>query len=219
MCEVEKIYNKLAIAAAIEKVKQKKISEYTQKFFTRCKDECPSDMANVSLEEFACSTANWNPGKCNIGEQAQCYYMAKNKFPKICPLAKKPSKKVSEKSPLYLSQDAGGSLSVTHSKSNIDGVKSFDAISEDDKCVNLFIFKTVDIGEFSVSEGGGHQDNVRDELKRFISVAKDATLTFNSKPVQILIVVDGRSSKTIIEQCKEALGNSSLIKIGNSEEL
>ncbi len=161
MRSVENIYDALAIEAALKKVKEGTISPYTKNFFTACKHAEPVETKDLSLEAFANGTSNWNPGKCGIGEKAQILYCKENKFPLIETLSTLGDASIS------FCKDTDGTLYLSQgSESNITNVKSFDAYNPiiTNNAIELFMCKTVDIGTFSTSTGGGHQKSVKSEV-------------------------------------------------------
>jgi len=197
---VEDIYNKLAIEKTIEKVKESNISPYTRKLYEECKSQLPG----ITFEDFAARISNWNPGKTLIGEKAQLSYLTQNKYPKIKKLAP------SGKHCISLHKIPNNFL-IKNGKSNIDGIKSFDAINDDGGKITFFILKTVDIGMFSDNMGGGNQDNVSNELAFIIDKLCNNDFIFNNKPVDITIVINGRSSKEIMTACQKIVSNNTAL--------
>lgn len=196
MSKVEDLYNNLAIEKTLEKIAEGSISDFTTRLYDECK------IGDMSLEKFAALTANWNPGKCGLGQKAQLLFLGQDKYPNIVGLSN------AGKKAIHLYEDNKGSLKIGVGKStNIEGIKSFDAADYDTNKTTFFILKTVDIGKFSDNEGGGHQDNVLIEIKTFIKKAAGNELSFNNKSVDVVILVDGRSSKKIITRCQEILDN------------
>ena len=207
---VEALYNNLAKSKIVEHVSRRVISEYTRRQYEACKD-CIGDM---TLSDFAAFSCNTNPNKSGIGQAAQIDILSQKKFPNIKGLpnhGKQSIKLTSVNGTLTVKECAG--------KSNLGGIKTFDAIVEEKNENILFVLKTVDLGVFSENEGGGHQDNVQDELARLISVIGSNKLVFKGKPVRVFILVDGRSSDEIVAYCRNIMVSGSIITMGNCEDI
>lgn len=200
---IENEYNQLAIQAMINKANERKISNYIMNFYNSCKDK----LNGMSLEEFAAYTSNYNVNKSNIGEKCQITYLRKNKFPSIKPLPNKGKDSIS------LQLDFDDSIFINNGKTNLVGIKSFDAIADN----KLFILKCIDFGEFSESIGGGHQDNVKNEIKNIINIIGDQKLYFNNNEMEILILINGRLSQNIIDDGKKLIMTNSSITINSCE--
>jgi hypothetical protein len=209
MSEVEDLYNELALKAALQKIKNGVISDYTISLYNNLKRVFPDEMKNISLEGVACFTANWNPGKCNIGEKSQIETLQK-KYPTFKKLSS------SGKNSITLYRN-GETLTAIKGigKSNIIGIRTFDAVKED----ALYSLKTVDIGQFSDNVGGGGQDKIQTELDTLIDTVKGKKLLFQNKEMKLIIAVDGRSADNIIANCQKIIGNSPNIIIGKCEAL
>jgi hypothetical protein len=192
---VERLYHSEERKLFIERAKQATISDYTKTAYADCK----SALGNMSLETFAARTANFNPGKAGIGQQVQMDYLRKNKFHKIEALSP------SGQSAIFLYDNAGVLALREGIKSNINGVKSFDAIEETAKTIRLFVLKTVDVSSYSDNIGGGHQKNVEIELTTMIEAIGSNSLSFKKKPVEIYILLDGKSASPMITRLKANL--------------
>lgn len=213
MSKVEELYNKKARKLALEKVKEGKISN---KVVLEYQDLCahhPDEMKDISLERFAALLANWNAGKYGIGEDSQLEVL-KEKYPNLEELANKPDEVKRRYLSLHKFED--DSLGIFEGKkSNITGVKSFDAYENR----KFFILKTRDIGMYSDNTGGGHQDNVQAELLILINELKNQDVYFRGEKATFFIGIDGRKSEKLINICREAASGCSNIIIDNVENL
>lgn len=207
MATVSEIYNEKAIEIFVGAANKKKISSYVQRAFEKCK----AKLGDMTLEEFAAYTSGIIPNRSGIGEKSQ-FEVLEKKIPGLECLRN------SGKEAVRFSKKNDRIVIVKGEKSTLGTIKSFDAIQETDNEVIFHIWKTVDIGDFSDSIGGGHQDNVRNELETLISFAKGHRLTYNGKRVSFAVLIDGRSSLSIIEHCKGVLGKCENIVISNSDE-
>lgn len=205
MDKVEELYNKKAIECMIKRAKKGEISP----FIIGAWNDCTTRLPGMDLKEFAAYNSNYSPSKEGIGEKAQLELLKADHYPLIEGLPKNGKNRLSL-------QEANKVISIIRGKkTNISGTKSFDAISEDALKVILFVLKTVDIGKWSESIGGGHQKNVCDEIERLISVIGIDALSYNGKPVEIKVLIDGRSSAPIIAICKKLIKSGSIITIGS----
>lgn len=206
MDKIEDICEKLACEAAIFKVKNSGISDYTNNLYMACQRHIPEDMVGISLEKFACYTTNWNAFKCGIGEKAQLQLL-KEKFNSIKKLPNR------GKDAISLYRDTDNSIIIKKSKSNIVGIKTFDAFYECDEDITFCILKSVDLSTFSNSKGGGHQDNVRNEIIQTIKLVNDKKFSYKNKSVKIRIFISGKGADAIILHCKKILHNSIYLTI------
>lgn len=208
MSKVESLYEKLACEAVLSR-KGCGISNYTKNYYEKCRDLYPDQMNDWSLEQFTCDIANFNPGKCNIGEKAQISIIQE----------KNPSfKKLSVRGKYSLSlQKENAELVINNKKTNISGIKSFDGIDPENRI--LYVLKTQDIGGFSDNEGGGHQDNVFTEIQRILLTVGNTTLTINGYPYKLFIIIDGRSAVKIIQNLQPFIQNSEMITVCQTEDL
>lgn len=199
----------MAIDEFVKKASEGMISEYSKNAYSVCKPY----LGTLSLEEFAARTSNYNPNKAGIGEKSQLEFL-ESKFPSI---KKLPSH---GKDSYALFKLANGRYTIIKGeKTNLGGVKSFDAIADLPNEVIFFILKTVDIGPFSDSTGGGHQTNVQDEITNIISHARQQKLTLDKKPVKIYVVVDGRSASNIIAAARKASNGCTHIVINEGKNI
>lgn len=204
---VEELYVEAAIVEFVKKAQEGVVSDYIKNAYMMCK----SQLGNMTLQEFAAFVANYNPNKSGIGERSQINWLRTNKFPSLEKLSNR------GKEALSLFRQSNGKLDVVKGKkSNLNGVKSFDAYELTQKVVNLFLLKTVDIGPLSDSVGGGHQTNVQDEVVNFINHIRQQKLSFAGKDVKVYIVIDGRSADTIIKAAQAAANGDPNIVINES---
>lgn len=216
MSIVEEKYNELAILAAIKKVEAGQISEYTVSFYEACKKYKPNFDEHCTLEQFAARTANWRPGQAGIGEDAQIEAI-KIVHPDFKGLNN------SDKGSIFLYNDNGQMIVRKHSKkiskTNIKGTKTFNGMNTLKDIIELYFLKTIDIGKFSKSTGGGHQNNVRDEIIKLLENIVNKSFTFDNKPVHFVIMIDGRSAPDYIKDCKPLIHPNDNIRIGTFEDL
>ena len=208
---VLEIYNRLAIESFINKAFKKEISENIKNIYDKCKDH----LNELSLQDFAAYISNYNPNKAGIGEESQIKWLEANKFQTIKQLPNH------GKNSFSLYYEINGSLTIKNTKSNLTGIKSFDAIAfiPNKNEVAFFILKTVDIGLFSNNIGGGHQKNVQDEIISLIEVIRNQNILFDNKLVKFYIIIDGRSADKIIKNAQKAANNDNNIIINESEKL
>jgi len=196
--DLESLYHIEAVKCFVAKANKKEISPYLKRAYAASKETFEQSGNNISLEEFAAYNANSNPNKSGIGEKCQILFLSQDKYVGIKALPNNGNsciKICTEKGKIVLKQGK--------EKSSLQGIKSFDAIHENEEEITLFVLKTTDLGIFSDSIGGGHQDNVRIELLNLINALKGILLSFNGKNVQVAIIIDGRYAASIIEACKK----------------
>ena len=182
---VEQVYDGLAVDALVAKVEAGQISEYVRSQYNACRGRLPN---NIGLTDFAAKTSNWNPNKGGIGQKAQLHVL--RRYDRHITKTKERGE-----GSIKLSKSNDGTTQIIQSglPSTIKGVKNFDAIREYDDVIRLFVLKTIDIGTFSVSQGGGHQDNVAAEIDILAEHTRGKRFVFNGKRVEIVVLVDGRS--------------------------
>jgi hypothetical protein len=209
MSILDPAFDEEAIEIFVKNVIDKKISPFMECAYQKSKNKLPE---GTTFEMFCSCNANTNPNRSGIGQKTQIDFL-KSKF--------NSAKKLDDrgKNCVTLSKGIGGKVYVTKGKSNINGVKSFDASYEINNELILCSLKTTDLGTFSKNIGGGHQKNVSTELKQLIMLVKNKELFFEEKKVKIHILIDGRSSNKFILECKELMKNSSTISIGRCEDL
>jgi hypothetical protein len=182
---ISKKYRKFHIEAVVRKVSTREISPYIIAEYDACRVHLPDD---IDLVHFAAYHCNFNTNKCSPGEKAQLSaLMAFDPQITKLPARGEGSIKLTK---------VGDTTRVVRSseKSTIRGIKSFDAMREYEHMLRLFILKTIDLNPFTTNEGGGHQDNVQAEIGLMADAVRGKRLTFNGKPVQIVVVIDGRSN-------------------------
>jgi hypothetical protein len=190
---VEELYMTMAIDELVKRAQDGSVSEYTKNAYTLCQ----SLLDGISLETFAARTSNYNPNKSGIGEKSQIQWLKENKFPTI---EKLPSH---GKESMSVSVSSNGKYSIfMGKKSNLTGVKSFDAIEVLPQLISLFVFKTVDMGLLS--------DSTHLRQQKF---------SFNGRDVKVYIIVDGRSAPGIISVAQKAASGCSNIIISESEKI
>lgn len=208
---VEEVYMEMATQEFAKKANDEIIADYVKNAYAASKHLL--FRKDMSIQEFAAYTSNWNPNKSGIGEKAQLEVLRK-KFPNI---EKLPSH---GKNSISLTGLPGGQYGIVRGrKSNLAGVKSFDMMDSDQKEVRFFVAKTIDIGFLTDSTGGGHQTNVLDELINFLSFATCQKLSFAGKSVKIYLAVDGRSADAVIAAGRKLTQGCAYIVIDKSENL
>lgn len=211
---IEQIYEREAIKALREKVERNDaISDYKRNQWLAAFSE--DERKELSLEKFIVCTSGWDIIKCNLGEKAQTQYL-RTKFPNYIRLAGAGAKAV------RLCKDNGKYvLKETKSKGNKDvlTVKSMDGMVAKQNKQVFFLLKTVDLSPFSTSLGGGHQDNVKNEMRIFCQAVANKNVTYNGKATEFWIVIDGKSAKPILDDLKNEYANCSSIKFYTSSEL
>jgi hypothetical protein len=212
MYTVEEYYKEYALRATLDKIVSGQTSPYIVKLYQATKARFPTEMKSVSLEKTAAYTANWNPNKCSIGQKAQIAFLKQAKFPNLASLP------AHGKNAIALKNTSKG-VCIGLGKSDINGVKTFDAIDRGNKKISLFAFKAVDLGEFSDNQGGGHQNNVGIEVKTLILSIGSSALFYEKLPVDVYIVIDGRLADKFIEDGKKLLHKNTCIIIGKCEDL
>jgi len=209
--KIEEIYDRLATELFVKKANEKLISPYIRKAFIKCQSYLDP---NITFEQFAAWTANFFPGRAGIGEESQIEFL-KTKFPSIKKLPVRGKKSLK----LFRGTDGGLFIKRSATKSNINGIKSFDAISISDNKIYIFMLKTIDIGSFSESVGGGQQDNAENEIINILDVIGASSFSFEDKNVEIIIGIDGRSAGNKIAYLKEKFPNLSNVTITMCEDL
>lgn len=207
MTKIELIYKDLAIQHFIKKANQKQISPYIQSLYQAC-----GQRFNGSLEEFAAYVANYNANQSGIGQISQLRILRK-KYPNIIEL---PSGGTNS----FVLSKCNRNYSITKGGTATNDTKTFDAMVALRNKYLFFVLKTVDLSPFSSTTDGGHQTNVKNELKNLIHVCnRIPKLTYNKKPVIIHILIDGRSAPKIIEDCIDICDNDELLEINSCAHL
>lgn len=207
---VSALYTQYTIEEFVKRAMEGEVSDYIKNAYDLCKPQ----LGTLSLQEFAAKVSNWNPNKSGIGEKCQLQWLHDNKFPTIQKLASHGKGTVS----LY--REPNGKYTIIQGKkTNLAGVKSFDAIAITPTEVGLFLLKTVDIGPLTDSTGGGHQNNVQDEIVNLITHVRNQKIFIDGKLVKIYIIIDGRSADRIIQAARKAANGSADIVINESEKL
>jgi hypothetical protein len=205
MSSLDQIYESRCIELMAEKANQRIISDYIHNCYASCKHL----LGNMSIEEFAAYYGGSNPNKSRAGEKSQIEYLKLTKYPNILKLSDR------GKNSITLYNEFGSIVFRKGIKSNLPGIKTFDARSNND----YFFLKATDLGSFTDSVGGGHQTNVKDEVVAFITQAVKLNPVYENKQVKIKIVIDGRYADKIISHCKPLLQNSPSITIGISDTI
>lgn len=246
MSDVENIYTKLALAQAVENCKKREISAYYKNMYVMARNAFPDEMKDVSLEQFAHGNMGYVPGRHGFGQQAQMVYLKQNKIPTLEPLSANGCASIS------LRKEADGTLYLSQGKeTNITNVKSWDAYDtkRTNNRVHLFMMKTVDLGPFTDSRDGGHQENVFSEICTMIELVRDNALSqdlfrglsasigktktremrfrlcdiaqrfFAIEGVDITIVIDGRLAEAMISEAHSRYQVPANIRLTTSEKL
>jgi hypothetical protein len=221
MSKIDKIYDELAIKKLTTKANRRKISKYAKRAYEACK---PYLDDNMSIEQFIAFTASPSPGKSGIGEEAQFLLLKeRNVFTDTIKLANSRSRSVRLYKDhvgniLCMSQRIAKIKMATNKNIHLlDKIKSLDGIAIQG-LPKFLVLKTVDVGTFSDSEGGGQQTNVEKELLALIECIGNNNVLYYGKKIEIYILVDGRSSDNILASCKDKNKNPSII-LGKCETI
>lgn len=197
----ETTYNKMLCDEMRIKANRKTISTRLKLIYDDCKDLLPG----MSLAEFSAFTDSAKAHIRNLGERAQMKVLQR-KIPNVKKLPNNGFNSIK----LHKNGNAI-SIKKSNENSNIPGVKSFDAIwdNKDENKIYLIVMKTIDLGKYSKSIGGGHQKNVETEILNLISLVNNKNIRFENKNVEFIFLIDGRSAKQLNDKCQTLVGNNS----------